>query len=83
MIKLNAAALAYAPAGLFGARFQRREAAHWAIGRLHVTYTQAAADDLRQMGLTVLTQTSFFRQAYWSSIGAHHDGCRSAAQRRG
>ena len=26
-----------APAGLFGARFQRREAAHWAIGRLQAS----------------------------------------------
>ena len=36
MIPLSAAALAYArqPFFFFGAHFQRREAAHWAIGRL-------------------------------------------------
>ena len=46
-------------------------------------YTQAAADDLSQMGLTVLTQKHLHWQGHWSSLGARHDGCRSAGQRRG
>ena len=77
MIKLSTAALAYARQPGFSALLfsdvkpPTGQAA---------AYKQAAADDLRQMGLAVLTENIFYGKPTRSSLGAHHDGGRRATQ---